>query len=583
MGTVDRRTALQQALDKLASLVPEGDAGQLDALAGRLATGRLRVLVAGEAKRGKSTVVNALLGRDVVPSAVTPLTAVVTTLLYGTDEHVVVTFISGAVQRRPLSDLPALVTERENPGNKLGIADVTVHLEAPLLANGVELVDTPGTGSVYEHNTQEAERALQTLDAAIFVLTADPPPSAAERDLLHRVAEQSVATFVLLNKADRLDPAEREEVLAFTAGVVRESAGAGIPVYPVSARAALAGQPDVGFAGFAAEFRERLQARMVADVEQAVAGHLRRITLRLLDEVRLARRASQLRSGQAAGRVTAFRDRLTAVSVRRGDAAGLAWAQQKRLRARLDDSHVRDSRHLVSEIVSDLGRYLSGPLAGAEAAGIEQRGYGWLTTRARDAANAWREEQVRLLEAGLTELDDRLSQALRGELAQMRDDARELLELDLALPDTAERLALARGFFYSGMEASGQTDLLAGAIRRHLPGEVGRRRARSHLRERVHDVVPMLIGRARGDLQSRLEESIRRLVKASDQRYADSLGQLAAVLDQAVADEDRAGTREEERQHALGGREDALNGVLRLLDAAVSAVRKKVGADAELT
>jgi hypothetical protein len=58
-----------------------------------------------------------------------------------------------------------------------------VSVDAPFLACGVEFVDTPGTGSVYAHNTSEAELALETMDAAVFVLTADPPVSASERDL----------------------------------------------------------------------------------------------------------------------------------------------------------------------------------------------------------------------------------------------------------------------------------------------------------------------------------------------------------------------------------------------------------------
>lgn len=583
MDTADLRAALHQALSQLTALVPGADAGRLAALAGRLDAGRLRVLVAGEAKRGKSTVANALIGRDVLPSGVTPLTAVATTLRHSTDEHVAVTFTTGAMQRRPLSDLPGLVTEPGNPGNRLGIADVTVHLDAPLLAEGVELVDTPGTGSVYEHNTREAERALETLDAAVLVLTADPPPSAAERDLLCRITEHSVATFVLLNKVDRLDPADREEVLGFTGSVVHDSAGAGIPIYPVSARAALTGQPDAGFAGFTADFRDRLRAGRAADVQQSVAGHLRRIALRLLDEVRLARRVSQLSAGQAACQVTEFRERLTAVSARRRDAANLAWAQEKRLLVGLNESSARDAQRLVGEITRDLGMYLAGPLAGVAAAEIEEHGCDWLDTRAREEADGWRERQGKLMEASLAELDGRLGAALRAELAHVRDAARELLDLDMALPDATERLAPARGFFYSGMKASGQTDLLAGAIRRHLPGEAGRRRARAHLRGRARDVVPMLIGRARGDLQSRLEESVRRLVKASDQRYAQTLGRLAAVLDLAIADQDRTGTYEEERQRALSDRENTLNGVLRLLEDTASPARKKASGDAELT
>jgi hypothetical protein len=194
--------------------------------------GRLRVLIAGEAKRGKSTVANALIGSPVLPAGVTPLTAIATTLVHGTDEHVTVTFENGTAERRPLGDLPGLVTEPGNPGNRLGVAEVTVHLDAPLLAEGIELVETPGTGSVYEHNTRQAQRALETLDAAVMVLTADPPPSAAERDLLHKIAERSVATFVLLNKADRLDPAERSEALAFTTRIVSGGPGPTCPCTP---------------------------------------------------------------------------------------------------------------------------------------------------------------------------------------------------------------------------------------------------------------------------------------------------------------------------------------------------------------
>jgi len=80
-------SALVSALTELAALGTERDREQLDALLDRLDAARLRVLVAGEAKRGKSTLINALLGREVLPSGVTPLTAVTTTVRYGDDER----------------------------------------------------------------------------------------------------------------------------------------------------------------------------------------------------------------------------------------------------------------------------------------------------------------------------------------------------------------------------------------------------------------------------------------------------------------------------------------------------------------
>ena len=235
----DVESALDSILSELAALGSERDRERLAALQDRLEAARLRVLVTGEAKRGKSTLINALLGRDVLPSGVTPLTAVTTTVRDGDDERAEARFLDGHDEKHPLAALPDLVTERGNPGNRRRIDGVTVYLAAPVLEGGVELVDTPGTGSVFEWDTHVAHEALESMDAAVFVLTADPPVSASERDLLRRVAGLSVTTFAVLNKADRLDKAELAEAVEFTRRVLGQ-AGHPDTVYPMSARAALA-------------------------------------------------------------------------------------------------------------------------------------------------------------------------------------------------------------------------------------------------------------------------------------------------------------------------------------------------------
>ena len=125
-------------------------------------------------------------------------------------EGVQVTFTDGRTDRVPHSSIAEFGTELGNPGNWRNVRALTAGgSDAPSWLAEYEIVDTPGTGSVHAHNTKAADAALPSMDAAIFVLTSDPPVSASERDMLRRVADLSVALFVVPNKADYLDPAGR--------------------------------------------------------------------------------------------------------------------------------------------------------------------------------------------------------------------------------------------------------------------------------------------------------------------------------------------------------------------------------------
>jgi len=582
---------LLAALDELSALGGEADRAALAELRSRLRDRRLRVLVAGEAKRGKSTLVNALLGRAVLPTGVTPLTALATTVRYGRNERVTAVFRDSRTEGFPVPALEDLVTERGNPGNCRNLASVTVAVDAPLLARGVELVDTPGTGSVYAHNTAEAELALETMDAAVFVLTADPPVSATERELMSRVAGLSVSMFVVLNKADYLaaGPAgastayvldghaggdargdghagsELAEAVEFTARVAADAAGRPVRVYPLSARAALSGAGDPGFAAFAADFTAYLESGRASDLRLSVAGHARRLAGVLRDEADLARRATEMRSGEAAARVQAFSTRLAAVAGRRQGAADLAAAESARLLAGLNEAAARAGRQITASIAADMDALISGELRSAPAAEIERAGRVRLAELAVQAAEAWRQQQTRQIEQALARLDERLADELRAELDAVRDAAAELLGLSLSVPGPGERLAPDLRFFYVVADQSGQTELLAGAIRRHLPGEAGRRRARAYLHRETAGLVPQQIGRARADLQYRLAEATRQLIRSVQSRYTDSTGRLENALRTAAALREATAQETEQRDQELAQRQEALGRVLALL------------------
>jgi hypothetical protein len=428
------------------------------------------------------------------------------------------------------------------------------------------LVDTPGTGSVFQWDTETAHEALRSMDAAVLVLTADPPVSASERDLLDRVAELSATTFAALNKADHLDEPGLAEALEFTRRVVGQAVHPA-KVYAMSARAALAGG-DPGFAAFAADFTAYLGSQGRSDLRVSAIAQGRRIAGSLLDEVVVTRRAAEMRAGEAAGRVRQFSERLAEVAGHGRDAVTVVTGESGRLLLALNDAAEADSPRLGREVGGQLDALFDDELREAAAAEIERRGRERLAAFTVAAAEAWRQRRREAIEQGLAAVDAHLAADLKTELGGLRESAAELLGLDLAVSEPEGRLAESRRFFYRTAEDVGQTELLAGAVRRRLPGEFGRRTAREHLRREARGLVASQVGRARGDLQYRLAEATRALERVVGQRYADGTDRIRSALQGAAELREASATEVGEKKKDLAERAAVLRHVMCLLDQA---------------
>lgn len=206
---------------------------------------RFYLVFLGQFKRGKTTLINCFLGTEVLPTGVLPLTSIVTIVRYGSEPRALVHFTDGSARGIPPADLPSYVTERGNPRNKKGVAEVEVFFPARRLEEGLCLVDTPGIGSIFEHNTQVAYQFVPRGDAAIFVFSPDAPLSRAELEFLHHLRAHIEKIFFVMNKADQVSGTEKLEVLEFARHTIREQIPAGeLRFYAVSARQALEGQRE---------------------------------------------------------------------------------------------------------------------------------------------------------------------------------------------------------------------------------------------------------------------------------------------------------------------------------------------------
>jgi DNA phosphorothioation-dependent restriction protein DptG len=111
-------------------------------------------------------------------------------------------------------------------------------LPAPILSKGVVLIDTPGIGSTHRHNTQATLNFLQQFDAALFLISADPPITEVELEFLEQVRQKVPRLFFILNKVDYLSDEERNQALSFFREILAEhlEIEKDIPVFCTSAR-----------------------------------------------------------------------------------------------------------------------------------------------------------------------------------------------------------------------------------------------------------------------------------------------------------------------------------------------------------
>jgi GTP-binding protein EngB required for normal cell division len=246
---------------------------KLNDLASRYSEGRFHLAVLGQFKRGKSTLLNALTGEPLLPVGVIPLTAAPTFLQYGEAAKITIRYrggrpvdeFTGASTAERNAFLAGFVTEKGNPKNKRGVFEVQVDLPAPILKGGVVLIDTPGIGSTYRHNTAATLNFLEQCDAALFLISADPPITEVELAFLRQVYEKVPRLFFVLNKIDYLNDGELEEALAFYKRILSEEEGwnRDYPVFCVSARKGLEARTSADSGGWSASGMARLESFLV--------------------------------------------------------------------------------------------------------------------------------------------------------------------------------------------------------------------------------------------------------------------------------------------------------------------------------
>ncbi len=377
--------------------------GRLHQAKARLLADHVRVLVVGEFKKGKSMLVNGLVGAPVCPVLDDLSTAVPTVVRQADNPSVtLVRSIEDRTERTtvPVDDLARYATEVGNPGNRERLSQIEVGLPRAVLAGGLVLVDTPGVGGLNSVRAAATMATLPAADAVLLVSDASQEYTAPELDFLRQAIGVCPNVACVLTKTD-LYP-EWRRITELDRGHL-ERAGIHAELFPVSStvrwRALLSGDAELsaesGYPPLVRYLRQGVLGR-ADELARRSTGH---DVLAVTDQVAAALRAEQSAQQNPESVQEVIRG-LTAAEQR---AAGLKersarWQQTLNdgvadLNADID----YDLRDRLREIVRDAEEIL---VNGGDPTGTWAQFTGWVEQSAAAAASAnylWATQRARWL------------------------------------------------------------------------------------------------------------------------------------------------------------------------------------------
>jgi GTP-binding protein EngB required for normal cell division len=208
---------------------------RIRSLVSRLEDNNLEVALFGRVSSGKSSLLNALLGTDVLPVGVNPITAVPTRLRYGAELRAAVAYASGRDEVIPIDAFANLITEQGNPGNERNVVRALVEVPSPRLKQGIVLVDTPGLGSLAKRGAAETMAYLPACDLALLLIDAGNALNDEDIGTLRILYEGGIPALVLLSKADLLAEGDLHRVIAYMETQLQRELGISLHVHAVSA------------------------------------------------------------------------------------------------------------------------------------------------------------------------------------------------------------------------------------------------------------------------------------------------------------------------------------------------------------
>jgi GTP-binding protein EngB required for normal cell division len=569
-----RRLELARCLDEAVRLGADRDACAV--LRQKLQDLSFNLVIAGQFKRGKSSVLNALLGEEVLPVGVIPLTSVVTVIRSGSVKSAFVEFNTGTEQPIPLEDLGSYVTERGNPHNALAVRQVVIEHPSPWLTAGVRLIDTPGIGSVYEHNTDVAQQYLPNADAVLFTASVDQPLSRAELDFLVGIRHYADKIFCILNKVDYLSAAELADSVAFVSEQLRANLQFDVPLFAVSARAALQAKKHsdalaLAKSGFV-DLEESLRRFLSREKDDTLMRSIGRSLRRLLSQSRFAHEleAQVLTAPQERldANLAAFGRKRLELERARSDHLVLLEAAAKTLFdneivAAIEQFSASEQRRMRSDVPQWYAELAALPLRALQAA-LEQR----MFSEIRLAYDTWLARQDRVMTEAFSALCDRAWGSLQSTVDELIRYSGELFAVSFQPVVAESHWSTESKFYYKFWYEPTSLRMLSSALLLSLPKTLAKRPLIRRTVTQGIELTDTQAGRIRHDLQERLKASVLDVQHRISATAESIVAHIELAIEEGVQTRTQSAVRVESRARELEAQVEQHIALEREIDAA---------------
>ena len=195
--------------------------------------GEFNLAVCGKVKNGKSSLINALIGRELLPVCTDVATSRVFKISHSNEEKFYVVYGNG--DRKEISQDELATYGSQAVINKKGEADIEktisyIQVFTPMdfLPEGVSMIDTPGIGSTYPHHTAITKQYIKQADAAMFVMNPTPLED-IEVDFLKEIVSVTPGILFVTTKIDQNGNDSVEESLKRNRQIIETAVGSELP------------------------------------------------------------------------------------------------------------------------------------------------------------------------------------------------------------------------------------------------------------------------------------------------------------------------------------------------------------------